>query len=337
MTAPLSVSVILPVYNGALFVRSAFASVIAQSVPPLEVILVDDGSLDDSASVLEELAASSAIRTTVITHENCGQSASRNAAAAVAEGELLAFLDQDDLWHRRHLELLTAPFGGDPELGWSYSDFDEIDREGLVTTRDVMRVIGADGPRASVIDIIRGDAMVLPSASVIRARAFGDVGGFDPRLRGYEDDDLFLRIFRAGWTSTFVAESLTSFRVHPNSSSTRGIFRASRMIYFSKVAAALPDEVRMNRYYVSDLLRPRMVSSTLFEYSVALSLHHDDEAREIATDLRALLHTARPGRRRRLSLAILSRPRLARMLLRLYARTPLPFRPKVPPILTRGV
>jgi len=333
MTPSLDVSAIIPVHNGAHHVGRAFASVLDQTRLPSEVIVVDDGSIDDSAAEIAAIAESSPVPVIVVSHANVGQSASRNAAAAVASGQLLAFLDQDDLWRPRHVERLAAPFTTDPDLGWTYSDFDEIDADGLIVTRNFMRAVGADTPRTTVTDIIQRDGMVLPSASIIRASAFRQVDGFDSRLRGYEDDDLFLRVFRAGWTSRFTPESLTVFRVHANSSSTRSIFRDSRMTYFAKVAESLPDDVRLNRYYVSDLLRPRMLNSTLFEYSVALNLGHHDEARSIAATLSTLLESAAPGRRRHAALFVLRRPRLARFLLGIHARVPRRLRPRIPPVL----
>ena len=71
--------------------------------------------------------------------------------------------------------------------------------------------------------------MVVPSASVVRRAAFEEVGGFDETLRGYEDDDLYVRGFRAGWRFAFHAEALTAFRVHDSSDSVSGRFIESRV------------------------------------------------------------------------------------------------------------
>ncbi len=91
--------------------------------------MVDDGSTDGSLEELEGLPpAPFPVR--VLRQANAGQSAARNAAARQAEGEFLAFLDQDDHWHPRHLEELVAPLVDDPSVGWVYSDFDEMDLDG---------------------------------------------------------------------------------------------------------------------------------------------------------------------------------------------------------------
>jgi len=100
------VSAILPVWNGRRFLRDAVRSVAAQTLPPGELIVVDDGSTDGSLAELEGLPpAPFPVR--VLRQENAGQSAARNLAARQAEGEYLAFLDQDDQWHPQHLEQVS--------------------------------------------------------------------------------------------------------------------------------------------------------------------------------------------------------------------------------------
>jgi len=339
MTSVPTIAVIIPVFNGERHLATAIGCVLAQTLPATEIIVVDDGSTDGSAELIRALAAQSAIRMTLISHENMGQSASRNAAAAIASSELLAFLDQDDLWRPTHLERLAEPYiaeseTGAAEIGWVYSDFDEIDVHGRIVTRNYMGANGVIGQRLSVIDIIHRDGMIIPSASLLRASAYAEVDGFDPLLRGYEDDDLFLRMFRAGWSSVFVPEAVTSFRVHPDSSSTRGIFRDSRVRFYEKVAAELPDDVRLRRYYVSDVLRPRLLSATLVEYSTAIALRRPDEASEIAVSVERLLAGGRPTARQRLGLAVLRRPALAGFILRVDRRLPRVLRLRIPATLS---
>src|SRR3954454_1096655 len=101
----LAVSVIIPVYNGARHLEAAIASVLAQDALPAEIIVMDDGSTDESSAIAAAAlsAAPAAVSTRVLTQDNAGQSAARNAAAMVATGDLLAFLDQDDGWYSDHL------------------------------------------------------------------------------------------------------------------------------------------------------------------------------------------------------------------------------------------
>src|SRR5262245_59555459 len=98
------VSVLMPLYNGRAHLLEAGQSIVQQSMLPRELIVVDDGSTDDGASLLERLAVP--FQLTVVRQDNRGQSAARNRAASVATQPYLAFLDQDDLWMSDHLEVL---------------------------------------------------------------------------------------------------------------------------------------------------------------------------------------------------------------------------------------
>ena len=165
-----AVTAILPVYNGRRFLLGAVESVIAQSQPPRELIVVDDGSTDGS---LEELQAALEKRPPapfpirVLRQANAGQSAARNRAARQAEGEYLAFIDPDDQWHPQHLEALAAVLDADPAAGWAYSDFDEIDLAGHLVTRGFLRAHGVKHPKRTIYECVSGDLLVLPSASGI--------------------------------------------------------------------------------------------------------------------------------------------------------------------------
>lgn len=332
--ASAGISAILPVYNGVRHVRGALRSVLAQTVQPDQLVIMHDGSTDDSVQVVEaalsELAPT--FETLILEQPNQGQSAARNAAVRHATGELLAFLDQDDLWHPRHLEQLAAGFDRDEELGWCYSDFSEIDGDGHIVTRDFIKHHGFTHPKKTVGQLLGQDNMVLPSASVIRKEAFDEVGGFDPRLRGYEDDDLFIRMFRAGWTTCFVEESLTMYRVHSGGSSANGSFRRSRMVFFEKIAEVFPDDPGKNRFYMSDLVVPRLLTATIAEYIDALRYGRWAEAREIADCAdRILAARERVPAAHRMAIGLMRWPRLSKIALRWRRSLPRFMRPRIGP------
>src|SRR4051812_1301977 len=100
------VSVIIPTYNSAALLAQAIASVLAQSVLPAEIIVVDDGSTDAT----EQLVQCHGSRVKYVRQRNQGVSAARNRGVASASGEFIAFLDADDVWHPRKLELQMAAF-----------------------------------------------------------------------------------------------------------------------------------------------------------------------------------------------------------------------------------
>jgi glycosyltransferase involved in cell wall biosynthesis len=106
------VSCIVPAYNAEKYLRQALDSALAQGGVELEVIVVDDGSTDDTAAI----AAACGERVQVISQANCGQAAARNRGIAAANGEFLAFLDADDLWSRDKLETQLAAFTENPAL-----------------------------------------------------------------------------------------------------------------------------------------------------------------------------------------------------------------------------
>lgn len=313
-----TVSAIIPIYNGERHVAAAIASVLAQRVLPNELILIDDGSTDRSLEVAAAAVATApaGLSVRVMTQPNAGQSAARNAASAVATGELLAFLDQDDSWYPDHLRRLCEPFVGHPALGLCYGDFDEVDDVGSYVVRGFLNSHKVEHPRSSIVQWIATDTMVLPSASVVRASAFAQVGGFDADLIGYEDDDLWIRLFRAGWTSRFLPRPLTVFRVHAGSSSRRATFRHSRVLFLQRVSAALPDSPELRRYYVSDVLVPRLLRSALDDYLAELRMHRNAEARAVASSIDQLLTGTGSLFLSRAERRLLHAPWLARVVLR---------------------
>ena len=315
-----TVTVIIPVYNGRAKLRSALDSVTAQTLPPHELIVIDDGSTDGSRQVLDGFAAPFPVR--LIEQSNQGQSAARNHGARLASGELLAFLDQDDEWRPRHLEVLTAPFARQPDLGWIYSDFDEIDGDGYVVTRAFLREFGVPNPKSSVLACVRQDLMVLPSASVLRRSMFEQVGGFDEQLCGYEDDDLFVRCFRAGWLHRFVARPLTRFRIHSTSSSSTGRFIESRLRYADKLETMFQKADRLNRAYVRDAIAPRFFDPTLDDYVRACSAKDWEQARRAFAALEHFAKLRGRGVPTQMKLAITRNPRLFRALMAFNERLP---------------
>jgi len=316
-----TVTAILPVFNGRAFLGQAVQSVMDQTLRPVELIVVDDGSTDGSLEELEKLPESPfPIR--VLRQANGGQSAARNLAASHAVGEYLAFLDQDDRWYPQHLELLVAPLAANAAAGWSYCDFDEMDFAGNVVTRSFLRAHGLRHPKQTIFECIASDVMVLPSASVLRRTAFEQSGGFDVTLSGYEDDDLFVRFFRLGWEHIFVETPLVRFRIHSQGSSTSRRFIESRMRYAAKLEASLPDDPRMQRYYSADAIAPRFFVTTLDDYVRACSARDWDEAKAVLEVVNHFARRRRSSLRLRWKLSWIQNPRLFRFLVALNDRLP---------------
>ena len=328
---PFRVSAIIPVYNGRRYIEEAVTSIVSQTKLPDELVLVDDGSTDDTMAVLERLAAPFPIR--IVRQARSGQSAARNRGVEVADGELLAFLDQDDTWHPEHLELLCERFLEHPMVGWAYSDFDEIDADGRSVTLSFLAEHTVVHPRRTLAACLAQDLMVIPSASVMRRSMFEVLGGFDEQLQGYEDDDLYVRAFRAGWRFAFVGQALTRFRVHAASSSANGHFAESRMHFSRKLREIVADDARLNRYYFRDFVAPRFFRASLDEYVRAVSDGDWVAADGIRAHLEhfAKLHVNHAALQWKL--ALIHNPRVFRMLLRINDSNPIRPRLMQDPIL----
>ncbi|HVY18116.1 MAG TPA: glycosyltransferase family A protein [Rhodopila sp.] len=253
----LLITVVIPLYNGGRFIEEALRSVFRQTRQPDEVIVVNDGSTDDGSAIVQRLAEEFPIR--LIDQANAGQSAARNRGVDQASGDLIAFLDQDDVWYPNHLERLLEPYleNRATELGWSYSDLDEIDEQGGTVILQVLQHHALTHPKRNLMTCLAQDMFILPSASLVSRRAFRSVGGFDDRLSGYEDDDLFMRLFRAGFDNAYIPESLSKWRIYRSSSSYSPRMAISREIYARMLISRFPNDPESNRYFVRDLIAPR--------------------------------------------------------------------------------
>ena len=310
----LSISAIIPLYNGARFIEDALNSVFAQTVLLDEVIVVDDGSTDEGPAIVEQFAANRPV--TLLRQPNGGQSAARNAGIAHSTGSLIALLDQDDMWYPRHLAELVKQFRKPRilELGWVYSNLDEVDLAGQMVVRNCLRnAIHVQHPKRDLFGCLQSDMFILPSSSLISRKAFDAVGGFDERLSGFEDDDLFLRMFRAGYDNVYLEDALTKWRIFSGSASFTARMAKSRMLYLRKLLQQYPDDVGKSRFFTRDCLIPRFFPNLVQEYTAAVQ-RRDAAAVQVAlADLQFVVAYHRPKVQRvfRLLQPILRRPALA--------------------------
>ena len=184
------VSVVIPTFNRATLLLEAVASVQAQSYPDWELIVADDGSTDDSCQRLADLAED---RLEVLPFEHSGNLARlRNAAAARATGEYLAFLDSDDLWHPDKLQRQLDALAASRSATWSFTDFDRVDSEGQRFGRSLQSM--PPEPR-QLPKLLLGQQIGLTTPTVlVRRDLFMELGGFDESLFYCEDYDLWIRL-----------------------------------------------------------------------------------------------------------------------------------------------
>ena len=312
-----TISVIIPLFNGAPFIGEALRSVLDQTRPADEIIVVDDGSTDDGPAIVARLAAAGPIR--LLSKPNGGQSAARNFGVARSRGDLIALLDQDDIWYPNHLAELSKPFRrtSHPEIGWVYSNLDRVAMNGSMITRSFLSHLGTQHPKRDLAQCLSEDMFVLPSASLISRRAFDAVGGFDERLCGYEDDDLFLRLFLHGYENVFVDKALSKWRIHSGSTSYSPRMARSRMIYAGKLFEQFADRPEMGEFFVRDCSAPRFYRQILGQYLQTVRARQACPTQQVIADLRFIVrHLSVRGRLlAQALLPLLRRPVMIRALL----------------------
>jgi glycosyltransferase involved in cell wall biosynthesis len=285
-----AVTAIIPLYNGAKFIEEALDSVLAQTSSPAKIIVIDDGSTDDGPDIVARMASDHDI--SLIHKRNGGQASARNLGIFHARTPLIALLDQDDIWYPNHLRELIKPFREIryPELGWVYSNLDEIDRDGHMVTRCCLDALPEiEHPKRSLAGCLATDMFTVPTATLINRSAFEAVGGFDERLIGYEDDDLFLRMFRHGYDNVYLPVALAKWRIFPDSTSHSPHMRQSRMTYLHKLLTTFPPDDAAGMLYWRQLLTPRFFPMLLNEYRRALRTGNKDALRAAVDDLTVLV------------------------------------------------
>lgn len=197
MNRPL-VSVVVPVYNGERFLAFALQSIFDQDYRPLEVIVVDDGSVDDSGNI-----ARSFQEVRYIYQSNQGASAARNAGVAAARGELIAFLDADDIWTPNNkISKQTDHLLGHPETGYVVGGGENF----LESETDL--------PAGLTKELFMTEHTFLTSTLMVRKPVFYEVGEFDHSYKISQDTDWFVRARDAGVQGFVLPETLVYRRIH---------------------------------------------------------------------------------------------------------------------------
>jgi len=184
------VSVVIPVFNGAPFVAKAVASVRAQTVRDVEVLVVDDGSTDGTQAILADLQRTAGI--TWFQQDHGGPARSRNRGLAEARGEFVALLDCDDVWLPDKLAAQLDVMRYHPEVGVVHTDFESVDERGTV-----LETVRARHSGEPLVQAFCGGHVTLPSTLLIRRMVLDKVGLLNPDLYGSEDSDLTIRLYAA--------------------------------------------------------------------------------------------------------------------------------------------
>jgi len=203
------VSVVIPTFNYGRYIIDAVGSVLAQSYPAIEIIVVDDGSTDDTYHRISVFGD----RVRYLYQENSGPSRARNNGIRAARGELIAFLDADDMFHPRKLEIQVAYLSAHPDVGMLVTNH-------FYDFKGNWPEISLHDPPADPVEF--DELLIKPRFGscgvIVRRECFDVVGVFDEGLRYSEDRDLWLRI-TAQYRVMKLRDPLWWYRLHGTSAS----------------------------------------------------------------------------------------------------------------------
>lgn len=237
----MQVSVIIPTYNSARFLPDAIDSVLAQTFRGFEILVVDDGSTDNTEAVMQRYGSA----TRYIRQPNSGVAVARNHGIDESRGRYVAFLDADDVWHPKKLERQLAGLRDSRECRAAYSAFTITDPS-LVPLK-ITRA-KRNGPLLDDL-LLRGNVVGTPSTVLCERSLFDEAGGFDSALSQCADWELWVRL-AAKSDFFYLDEPLVSYRLHgSNMSASAPLLERDSLLVLKKGFAMtdLPATLRARR------------------------------------------------------------------------------------------
>lgn len=208
MNENILVSIIIPVYNGEKYLADTIQSVIDQTYKNWELIIVDDGSTDNTSNVVKQFNDS---RISYIKKNNTGVSDTRNLGAMISNGEILCFLDADDIWLPENLEKKVEKLINEPQGVLVFSSMYLWDERGdYKTCKTTKKILEDDWEKFR-----RLIAPTIPSSAIIKRNYFFEVGMFDTNISTSADFDLNIRLRELG-EFIYLEEPLVLYRCHPS-------------------------------------------------------------------------------------------------------------------------
>jgi glycosyltransferase involved in cell wall biosynthesis len=187
-----TISIIIPTFNRAKLIERAIISVLTQTYQDFEIIVVDDGSTDNTKDVV--LYFGNQIR--YMRQDNRGPSSARNAGIEASRGKFIGFLDSDDYFMKRNLEIKIPFLESNPQIGWVYSDWKYVDDEDNYIERGSLKFKYSEKKLYGNIfeELLKSRNFISPCTVVVRKSVLEDIGHFDPLIPSQEEYDLWLRI-----------------------------------------------------------------------------------------------------------------------------------------------
>ena len=274
------ISVVIPVYNGEKTILETIESVLNQTFQDFELIVIDDGSTDQTAEIINRIQDS---RIKIFSYSNAGLSASRNRGIAKARGEYISFIDADDLWTADKLESQLKALQENPQAAVAYSWTDCIDESGKFLRRGgYISVTDHVYEKLLLVDFVEGGSNAL-----IRKHVFAEVGGFDESFNAVEDWDMWLRL-ASRYRFVTVASRQILYRQSANSMSTNVLkMEAASLRIIEREFAKAPEWLQM--------LKPFTLGNR-YKYLTFKAIEGIPERRQCLTAARFLWNCIRSDR-----------------------------------------
>ncbi|OQY26343.1 MAG: hypothetical protein B6244_13890 [Candidatus Cloacimonetes bacterium 4572_55] len=233
------VSVIIPIYNGEKYIEETLISLYKQTYPVLETIIIDDGSTDRSVSIVEKIDDVSC-RRKIVSQQNGDVSRARNEGIKNAEGELIAFLDQDDLWRPDKIERQVSRFQKEPDIDLVFTDLVKFNDQGKSRRAKDKDRLARSLTDQNLFAKLSQKNVLMPSAVMVKKESFIRAGWFDESFKTCGDYEMWLRMAALGMKFRYLPEPLTLYRMHEvNASRNVALMHRDRIKAIQK-AFAMP-------------------------------------------------------------------------------------------------
>jgi glycosyltransferase involved in cell wall biosynthesis len=244
----IKVSGVIPAYNAEVTIAAAIESTLNQTYPLLEVIVVDDGSSDRTAEIVSRYPVR------LIRQPNAGVARARNAGIEAAQGDWIALLDSDDTWKPEKTAVQVRYI--EPSVGVIYSN---------------------RPPEITFEKLWRGRLSISPSGALVRKSIFQEIGGFDSRLQGTEDLNLWQRISRTDWRFVNAGPSLFQYSPGNESLSGNNAKMAADELRNVEIIGALfqlkPEEIEEQRHWIRLEYARNLISERKYDAARSLLVH----------------------------------------------------------------
>ncbi|TAF09347.1 MAG: glycosyltransferase family 2 protein [Nostocales cyanobacterium] len=280
------VSVIIPAYNAAQFLPATIASVQQQTCSDWELLIINDGSTDDTVAVISQYQETD-YKIHLIDQLNQGVSTARNLGIEKSKGQIIAFLDADDQWLPDKLQQHLKHFQSNPRLGVSFAQVEILTQTGEPTGQVSSSRLNNLKPEY----LLSENPTTTTSNWVVRKEVFAQVGGFSPDMSYSEDLEWLLRVICTGdWEIAGINQVLTRYRTSSAGLSSN-LYRMetgwNQLVEKAKIYA--PQLVK-NHFALAQALHLRYLARRAFRLKLPAAVGVDFMSRALSSDWRLLFH-----------------------------------------------